>query len=362
MVLEHQNEEGYKQKTLEKGKNMLLLNKNWNLLIKPSKITYTDSDDSSRTHMANIVVEPLERGFGLTLGNALRRILLSSLQGSAITAMKIPGVVHEFSAKSGVKEDLVDLILNVKNVAIKMHTSETKIIRLNVKGPCIVTAGMIETTADVEILNPNQKLCTLSKDAELEVEFYCETGRGYVAASSAREKNFPIGVITIDALFSPVVKVSYRVEDTRVGQVTDYDKLIMNIETDATITPEMAIAISARILQDQLELFVTFEEEKEEKVEILQELEFNPVLLKKVSHLELSVRSQNCLQNDNIVYIGDLVIKTEAEMLRTQNFGRKSLNEIKEILSKFNLKFGMEISGWPPENVEELAKKHEDPF
>jgi len=288
--------------------------------------------------------------------------LLSSLQGAAITAMKIPGVVHEFSSKSGVKEDLVDLILNVKNIAVKMHSPEKKVIRLKVKGPCVITAGMIETPADVEILNPDQKICTLSKDAELEMEFYCETGRGYVPATSARENDLPIGVITIDGLFSPVRKVSYKVEDTRVGQVTDYDKLIMSIETDGTITPEMAIALSARILQDQLELFVTFEEEEEEKAELAQELEFNPVLLKKVSHLELSVRSQNCLQNDNIVYIGDLVIKTEAEMLRTQNFGRKSLNEIKDILIKYGLKFGMEIAGWPPENVEELAKKYEDPY
>ncbi len=341
---------------------MLSLNKNWNLLIKPSKITYDDSDEEEKGNVANIVVEPLERGFGLTLGNALRRILLSSLQGAAITAIKIPGVVHEFSSKSGVKEDLVDLILNVKNIAVKMHSSEKKVVRLNVKGPCVVTAGMIEASSDVEILTPDQKICTLSKGAELEMEFYCETGRGYVAAGSAREKDLPIGVITVDALFSPVRKVSYKVEDTRVGQVTDYDKLVMTVETDGTITPEMSIALAARILQDQLELFVTFEEEKEEKAEMSQELEFNPVLLKKVSHLELSVRSQNCLQNDNIVYIGDLVIKTESEMLRTQNFGRKSLNEIKEILSKFNLKFGMEIPGWPPENVEDLAKKHEDPY
>lgn len=341
---------------------MLSLNKNWNSLIKPSKIICVDSGTEDKTNVANIVVEPLERGFGLTLGNALRRVLLSSLQGAAITAMKIPGVVHEFSSESGVKEDVIDLILNVKNIAIRMHSSDKRIIRLNAKGPCVVTAGMIETPSDVEILNPDQKICTLSKDSELEIEFYCETGRGYIPASSAKEKELPIGVVTIDVLFSPVKKVSYKVEDTRVGQVTDYDKLIMTVETNGAITPEMAIALSARILQDQLDLFVTFEEEEEEKAEIPKELEFNPVLLKKVSHLELSVRSQNCLQNDNIVYIGDLVIKTEAEMLKTQNFGRKSLNEIKEILSKFNLKFGMEIPGWPPENVEELAKKYEDPY
>jgi DNA-directed RNA polymerase subunit alpha len=339
---------------------MLSLNKNWTALIKPTKISCESVNKEG--NIANITVEPLERGFGLTIGNALRRVLLSSLQGAAITSIKIPGVVHEFSAKAGVKEDLVDLILNLKGVAIKMHSVEKKILRLKVQGPCVVTAGMIETAGDVEILNPDQKICTLSKDHELEMELVCETGRGYIPAVSARERDLPIGVIPIDALFSPVKKVSYKVDDTRVGQVTDYDKLIMTVETNRAITPEMAIALSARILQDQLQLFVSFEEEEEEKSEAREELEFNPVLLKKVSHLELSVRSQNCLQNDNIVYIGDLVIKTEAEMLRTQNFGRKSLNEIKDILAKFGLKFGMEIPGWPPENVEELAKKYEDPY
>ncbi len=343
---------------------MLSLNKNWNTLIKPSKISYVGSEDDldRSSKLANIVIEPLERGFGLTLGNALRRVLLSSLQGGAVTAIKIPGVDHEFSSKSGVKEDMVDLILNVKNIAVKVHSSDRKIVRLKAKGPCVVTAGMIEVSSDVEILNPEQKICTLSKNADFEMELYCENGRGYVPSSSYRENDLSIGVISIDALFSPVKKVSYKVEDTRVGQVTDYDKLIMSIETDGTVTPEMAVALAARILQDQLELFVTFEEEEEAKEEVVEELEFNPVLLKKVSHLELSVRSQNCLQNDNIVYIGDLVIKTESEMLRTQNFGRKSLNEIKDILAKFNLKFGMEIAGWPPENVEELAKKYEDPY
>lgn len=339
---------------------MLSLNKNWSSLIKPSRILYDGNNDES--NIAKIIIEPLERGFGLTLGNALRRILLSSLQGAAITAVKIPGVEHEFSAKSGVREDLVDIILNLKKISVRMHTAERKVVRIKAKGPCVVTAGMIETGSDVEILNPDQKICTLSKDAELEMELYCEIGRGYVPAASACSKDFPIGVITVDALFSPVKKVSYKVEDTRVGQVTDYDKLIMSVETDATVTPEMAIALSARILQDQLQLFVTFEEEEEEKQEAQEELEYNPILLKKVDELELSVRSRNCLQNDNIVYIGDLVNKTEAEMLRTQNFGRKSLNEIKDLLSKFNLKFGMETNGWPPENIEELAKKYEDPY
>ena len=318
---------------------MSSLNKNWNSLIKPSKISYDGGGEIS--NVANITIQPLERGFGLTIGNALRRILLSSLQGAAITAVRIPGVVHEFATKAGIKEDIIDITLNLKAVSIKMHSEEQQILRLKVQGPCVVTAGMIDKNANVEILNPDQEICTLSKDAELEMELICETGRGYVPAASARENNMPIGTIPLDALFSPVEKVSYKVEDTRVGQVTDYDKLIMTLETDGTITPEMAIALSARILQDQLQLFVTFEEEEEEKITVEEELEFNPVLLKKVNHLELSVRSQNCLQNDNIVYIGDLVIKTEAEMLKTQNFGRKSLNEIKDILSKFNLKFGI---------------------
>ncbi|MDA9163293.1 DNA-directed RNA polymerase subunit alpha [Rickettsiaceae bacterium] len=339
---------------------MLSLNKNWSSLIKPSKIAYDGNNEDS--NIANIIIEPLERGFGLTIGNALRRILLSSLQGAAITAVKIPGVEHEFSAASGVKEDMIDIILNLKKISIKMHSAERKTIRIKVKGPCVVTAGMIESGSDVEILNPDQKICTVSKDSELEMEMYCETGRGYVPAASAKSQDFPIGVMTIDALFSPVKRVSYKVEDTRVGQVTDYDKLIMNIETDGTIAPEMAVALSARIMQDQLQLFINFEEDEEEKQEKTEELEYNPILLKKVDELELSVRSRNCLQNDNIVYIGDLVNKTEAEMLRTQNFGRKSLNEIKDVLSKFGLKFGMEVASWPPENIEELAKKFEDPY
>lgn len=339
---------------------MLSLNKNWSSLIKPSKIMYDGHNEDG--NIANIIIEPLECGFGLTLGNALRRVLLSSLQGAAITAVKIAGVEHEFSAAAGVKEDVIDIILNLKAVSIKMHTADRKTVRIKVKGPCVVTAGMIETGADVEVLNPDQVICTLSKGADLDMELYCEVGKGYVPAASARQKDFPIGVITVDALFSPVKKVSYKVEDTRVGQVTDYDKLIMNVETDGSITPELAIALSARILQDQLQLFINFEEEEERKEESAEELEYNPILLKKVDELELSVRSRNCLQNDNIVYIGDLVNKTEAEMLRTQNFGRKSLNEIKEVLSKFNLKFGMEVNGWPPENIEELAKKYEDPY
>ena len=339
---------------------MLSLNKNWNSLIKPSKIMCDQKNNSD--NVANITIEPLERGFGLTIGNALRRILLSSLQGAAISAVKIPGVVHEFSAKLGIKEDLVDVILNLKKVAIKMHSAEKKSVLIKAKGPCVITAGMINKESDVEILNPEQVICTLSKDADFEMELCCETGRGYVPANSGATQETSIGVVAIDALFSPVRRVSYKVEDTRVGKVTDYDKLIMSVETDGSITPEMSIALAARILQDQLQIFISFEEEDDEKQEVENELEYNPFLLKTVDELELSVRSRNCLQNDNIVYIGDLVSKTESEMLRTQNFGRKSLNEIKDVLSKHNLKFGMDVPDWPPENIEDLAKKHEEPY
>jgi DNA-directed RNA polymerase subunit alpha len=338
---------------------MLSINKNWSSLIKPSKIVY---DGNSSTSNANIIIEPLERGFGLTLGNALRRVLLSSLQGASITAVSIPGVEHEFSAKPGVKEDIVDIILNLKKISIKMNISEQKKVRIRAKGPCIVTANMIESDTDVEVLTPEQKICTLSKDTELEMLLYCNVGKGYVPAGNNMSHDLPIGAIAIDALYNPVKRVSYKVEDTRIGQVTDFDRLILNIETDGTISPEMALALSAKILQDQLDLFITFEAEEEEQDEVEDKLDYNPILLKKVDELELSVRSRNCLQNDNIVYIGDLVNKTEVEMLKTQNFGRKSLNEIKNVLLKLDLKFGMAIADWPPEDIEELAKKYEDPY
>ena len=339
---------------------MSLLNKNWNTLIKPEKLLYTA--DAHNANVCKISAEPLERGFGLTLGNALRRILLSSLQGAAITSVKISGVEHEFSAIDGVKEDVVDVVLNLKSVVVRMHASDRKTLRLRVTGPCEVTAGMIETNHDVEILNTDHVICTLEKGASVDMEITVETGKGYVPASVQRARDLAIGVIPIDALFSPVRHVSYKVENTRVGHMTDYDKLIMTIETNGAITPEMAIALSARVLQDQIQLFITFDEVEEDKKEAEEELPFNLVLLKKVDELELSVRSQNCLKNDNIVYIGDLVSKTESEMLKTPNFGRKSLNEIKDILSSFGLKFGMKVEGWPPENLEILAKKYEDPY
>jgi DNA-directed RNA polymerase subunit alpha len=339
---------------------MLSITKNWNALIKPSKLSCDESD--SNPNIAKIVVEPLERGFGLTLGNALRRILLSSLQGASVTSVKVSGVEHEFSAVEGVKEDMVDIVLNIKSVLVRMNSNERRRVRLSAKGPCVVTAGMIDGGHDVEILNPDQHVCTLAAGGSIDMEFVCEVGKGYVPAASSRDLDLPIGEIPIDAIYSPVHKVSFKVENARVGQVTDYDKLIMEVETNGTIPPEMAVALSARILQDQLQFFITFEEVEEEKVEAESVLPFNPVLLRKVDEMELSVRSQNCLRNDNIVYIGDLVIRSEAEMLKTPNFGRKSLNEIKDILTSHGLKFGMEVQNWPPEDLEEMSKKYEDAF
>lgn len=338
-----------------------MLQKNWKSLIQAGKQVQASSDPS---RFATLVVEPLERGFGLTLGNALRRILLSSLQGAAVTSIQIEGVLHEFSSVPGVREDVTDIILNVKGLALRMHSEGPRKIRLRAKGPGEVLASQIETGADIEVMNPDLVICTLDRDATLNMEMTVDAGKGYIPAAALRKEDTPIGLIPVDALFSPVRKVSYNVENSRVGQVTDYDKLILSIETDGSISPEDSVAVAARILQDQLQLFINFEEPRAQVAQEQEvgELPFNRNLLRKVDELELSVRSANCLKNDNIVYIGDLVQKTESEMLRTPNFGRKSLNEIKEVLQQMGLSLGMQISNWPPENIEELAKKLEEPF
>ncbi len=338
-----------------------MIQKNWQALIKPNKLNIEPGADSSRT--ATVVAEPLERGFGLTLGNAIRRILLSSLQGAAVTSIQIEGVLHEFSSIQGVQEDVTDIVLNIKSLALRLHSEGPKRMALTAKGPGEVTAAQIETGHDIEVMNPNLVICTLDKGASINMELTVDTGKGYVAASSNRPSDAPIGLIPVDSVFSPVRKCSYKVENTRVGQVTDYDKLSMTLETNGTVTPEDAVALAARILQDQLQLFINFEE-PQQRVEQEQatDLPFNKNLLRKVDELELSVRSANCLKNDNIVYIGDLVQKSEAEMLRTPNFGRKSLNEIKEVLSQMGLHLGMEITNWPPDNIEDLARRMEEPF
>jgi DNA-directed RNA polymerase subunit alpha len=341
--------------------NNIVNPKNWQELIRPDKLQVTAGHDGKR--FATVVAEPLERGFGLTIGNALRRILLSSLQGAAVTSVHIDGVLHEFSSIPGVREDVTDIILNIKDIAVKMTGEGPKRMVVKKQGPGLLTAGDIQTVGDIQILNPDLIICTLDDGAELRMEFTVNTGKGYVAAERNRSEDSPIGLIPVDSLYSPVRKVSYRVENTREGQILDYDKLTMQIETNGSITPEDSLAFAARILQDQLNIFVNFEEPRREiEAPAIQELPFNPALLKKVDELELSVRSANCLKNDNIVYIGDLIQKSEAEMLRTPNFGRKSLNEIKEVLASMGLHLGMEVQGWPPENIEELAKRFEDHY
>jgi DNA-directed RNA polymerase subunit alpha len=338
-----------------------VIQKNWLELIKPNKLELIEGSIPERN--STVVAEPLERGFGLTLGNALRRVLLSSLQGAAVTAIKIDGVLHEFSSVAGVHEDVTDIVLNIKNLGISMHSGVTGRMTLEGKGPGVITAGQIETGHDIEVMDPNLVICTLDEGASIRMEFFVEMGKGYVPAASHRSEESPIGLIPIDAVFSPIRKVAYKVDNARVGQVTDYDKLSLEVTTDGTVSPEDAVALASRVLQDQLNLFINFEEPQAAEVEEAADvLPFNKNLLRKVDELELSVRSANCLKNDNIIYIGDLVLKSESEMLRTPNFGRKSLNEIKEVLSQMGIHLGMEITDWPPENIEDLAKRIEEPF
>jgi DNA-directed RNA polymerase subunit alpha len=338
-----------------------MIQKNWQELIKPQQLESKSGADPSR--QATLVAEPLERGFGLTLGNALRRVLMSSLQGAAITTVQIDNVLHEFSSVPGVREDVTDIVLNLKGVALKMEVEGPKRVTVSARGPSVVKAGDIAVTNGIEVLNRDHVICHLDDGADLYMELTVNTGKGYVSAEKNRPEDAPIGLIPIDSIYSPVKKVSYEVTPTREGQVLDYDKLTLKVEPDGSVRPEDAVAYAARILQDQLQVFVNFDEpEQAGKGSDDDGLEFNPLLLKKVDELELSVRSANCLKNDNIVYIGDLIQKTEAEMLRTPNFGRKSLNEIKEVLNSMGLHLGMEVENWPPENIEELAKRYEDQF
>ena len=337
-----------------------MIERNWQELQKPEKISVTTSEYNER--QAVVSLAPLERGFGTTLGNALRRILLSSLQGAAVKAIQIQGVVHEFSSVAGVREDVTDLVLNVKGISVAMSVEGEKKLRLQAEGPAVVTAGMISEAAGVEIMNPDLVLCHVDKGGSLSMELTVDSGKGYVPAAQNRAEDAPIGLIPVDAIYSPIRQVAYKVENERVGQITDFDKLLLTIETDGSISPEDAVAYAARILQEQLQTFINFEEPKGEPAPSEPELPFSRNLLRKVDELELSVRSANCLKNDNIVYIGDLVLKTEHEMLRTPNFGRKSLNEIKEVLKGMNLELGMDVANWPPENVEELARRLDEPF
>jgi len=335
-----------------------LANLNWKSLIKPSKLNIQSNDDKSVT---TLTAEPLEKGYALTIGNSLRRILLSSIQGSAVTAVQIDGVLHEFSSIKGVREDVTDIVLNVKSLSLKIMSDGPKKLILDAKGPGPIKAKDIQPNSEVKILNPELTICHLDENTKFHMELIARTGKGYAPAEKNKTDDAPLGLIAIDSFFSPVKKVSYSVENAREGKSLDYDKLVMVVETDGSVAAEDAVAYAARIFQDQLSMFINFEEPKEIDVKPkITEPEFNKNLLKKVDELELSVRSMNCLKNDNIIYIGDLVQKTEPEMLRTPNFGRKSLNEIKEVLNSMSLYLGMEIPNWPPDNIAELSKKLEE--
>ncbi len=332
--------------------------KNWKALIKPLKVDVKSHDSKS---IATITAEPLEKGYGLTIGNSLRRIMLSSIRGSAVTAIQIDGVLHEFSSIKGVREDVTDIVLNVKSLALRCHSDGPKRLILDASGPGEIKANKILENPDIEILNPNFTICNLDEGTKFHMELTVNSGKGYVPANLNKIKDPPLGLIPIDSLFSPVKKVSYSVSTAREGKALDYDKLTLEIETNGSIAADDALAYAARIFQDQLSMFINFEEPKEIIAQQKPvEPEFNKNLLKKVDELELSVRSMNCLKNDNIIYIGDLVQKTESEMLRTPNFGRKSLNEIKEVLGTMSLYLGMEIPNWPPENIVELSQKLEE--
>ena len=324
------------------------MHKNWTELIKPKKLDI-DHDTHTRFY-GKFTCEPLERGFGTTLGNALRRVLLSSLRGTAITSVKIKGIFHEFSPIPGIIEDVTEIILNLKAVRFKMHTKEEKVIVLEAKGDGEVTAGAFQTDGTIEILNPETHIATLARDGELAIEATVKTGKGYFPAESNRDEGRTIGVIPIDAIFSPIRKVNHVVSQARVGQQTDYDKLTLEVWTDGSIAPEDAVALAAKILKEQLTIFINFEEPKEESEEkpVSEANRLNENLFRPVNELELSVRSANCLKNANIRLIGELVQKTEAEMLKTKNFGRKSLNEIKEILTEMGLNLGMKLENFPP--------------
>ena len=337
-----------------------LISKNWRELIKPKRVEIDQG--SSTNSYGKFTCEPLERGFGITIGNALRRILLSSLQGAAIVSVKFDGVLHEFSTIPGVLEDVTDIILNLKEIKLKIVDDEEAVVHISREGERKVTAGDIETHGLVEILNPDQHIATLNKEAKLNMEMVVKTGKSYVPAERINAKDKVIGVIPMDAIFSPILKVNHVVTSARVGQVTDYDKLTLEVWTDGSVLPEDAVAYSAKIFKEQMTPFINFEEEPEPEEEEEEEKEekLNENLFRPVSELELSVRSANCLKNANITLIGELVQKTEPEMLKTKNFGRKSLNEIKAILDEMGLFLGMKLDNFPPAEEQDEGEKKEE--
>jgi len=336
--------------------------KGWIEVIKPDKLEI--EEDSHTPFYGKFICKPLEKGFGITIGNALRRVLLSSIPGAAIVSVKIDGIFHEFSTIPGVLEDVTEIILNLKQVRLKLYSESPCTVRIEKEGEGEVKAGDIITGGLVEVMNPNHHIATLTKDGRLRMEMVVKMGKGYVPAERNVEEEQPIGVIPIDAIFSPVKKVNFVVRNTRVGQITDYDKLILEVWTDGTITPEDAIAEGAKILREQLDIFIRGkEDEREEEVEQKAEgeeedLSLNEDLYKSVDELELSVRALNCLKNANIFTIGELVQKSDSEMLKTKNFGRKSLNEIKTVLAQMGLGLGMKLKNFPnPKMLEKLKKQ-----
>lgn len=342
---------------------MAILKESWHSLIKPTSVIVKEGYDNIAKSV--IVMEPFARGFGNTLGNALRRILLSSINGFAVTSVKIEGVMHEYSVIDCIKEDVLDIIMNLKSLAVAKDSPVPCVLKLSTSKVGPVYAGAIEVPAGVSIINKDLLICTLNKGGKIDMQINIECGKGYVPAEQGKTNDRTIGAIMVDAIFSPVKKVSYKVENARVGQITDFDKLIFEINTNGSISPQDALGVAAKILQDQLEVFINFDVAKVDvavQKEVSFEPEFNKNLLKTIDELELSVRSYNCLKNESIMYVGDLVARTEAEMLKTANFGRKSLNELKDNLKAMGLSFGMKIANWPPKNLEDLLKQKNKEF
>ena len=329
------------------------MQRNWSSLIRPKRV---DVDEATHTRFyGEFTIQPLERGFGITLGNALRRVLLSSIQGAAIVSIKIDGVLHEFSTIPGIKEDVTDVILNLKGVRFKLGAADTKVVRFEISRAGAITAGDIITDGSIEVLNPDHYIATMSGKGSFKAEMVVKMGKGYLPAKKELEPDQPEGTINIDAIFSPVKKVNYVVSHARVGQITDYDKLVLEVWTDGSVNPGDAIAYAAKIIKQQLDVFINFEEVEEEVVpeKVDEKGNLNEILMQSVEDLELSVRSANCLKNAGINTIGELVQKTEAEMLKTKNFGRKSLSEIKDILNEYGLVFGMKLDLGSAESKEE---------
>ena len=313
----------------------------------------------STSASATIVVEPLQRGYGTTIGNSLRRVLLSSIPGAAVCGVKINGVLHEFESIVGIKEEVMDIILNLKSLVVKLYNVDKKIIHVKVQGPCVVTPQMFDADSNVEIINKDLVICNITGNTKFEAEIYCASGVGYSSADQNKDDSWSIGMIAVDAIYTPIKTVSYKVESARVGQFTHFDKLVMDIETNGTLSPSDALSVAATMMQNQMALFVKSDNDSYETDSTSNKLGFNPVLLQKINDADISMRASNCLKSVNMIYVGDLVTKTEKEIAAIENLGATSLKEIKKWLSNLGLALGMDVVGWPPESVDELSKEYE---